>query len=228
LDCKEEKCSQVLAQAPQSIDHLCKKCKEHFTYLLECLDEIGIAYEINPGLVRGLDYYTKTVFELWSKDDKEGKTALGGGGRYDYLVEMLGGRATSAVGFAIGADRVVEEMKQKGVKGYTPPRPKVFLAQLGDTAKMKSLRIFQELEKAGIPVAESFGRGNLRTQLKRANQFEVDLVLIMGQREALDETVIVKDMIGGNQETVALNKVVGDVKKKLSKIKKAKKKLEDN
>ncbi|MFO7807360.1 MAG: histidine--tRNA ligase [Candidatus Moraniibacteriota bacterium] len=223
LDCKEEKCAQVLSQAPQSIDHLCKKCKAHFTYLLECLDEIKISYEINPKLVRGLDYYTRTVFELWSQDDQDGKNSLGGGGRYDYLVEKMGGKKTSAVGFAIGADRVVEEMKNKGIKGYSPPGPKVFLAQLGSMAKMKSLLIFQELEKAGIPVAESFGKGNLKTQLKRANQFGVDLVLIIGQREALDETVIVKDMIGGNQEVIALEKVVDDVKKKLNKIKKEKK-----
>jgi len=220
LDCKEEKCTQVIAQAPQSVDHLCPDCKKHFTFLLECLDELKIAYAINPHLVRGLDYYTKTVFEIWAKDDEEGRTALGGGGRYDYLVEKLGGKKTPAVGFAAGMDRLVEEMKKRKIKGLKPPQPKVFLAQLGDLAKMKSLSVFQGLEKAGITVAESFGRGNLKAQLKKANQMGVELVLIMGQRESLDETVIVKDMIGGNQEVVTLKKAVKEVKKKLDKIKK--------
>jgi len=220
LDCKEEKCIQVVAQAPQSVDHLCLDCKKHFTFLLECLDELKIAYTINSHLVRGLDYYTKTVFEIWAKDDEEGRIALGGGGRYDYLVEKLGGKKTPAVGFAAGMDRLVEEMKKRKIKGLKSAEPKVFLAQLGDLAKMKSLSIFQGLEKAGITVVESFGRGNLKSQLKKANQLKVDLVLIMGQRESLDETVIVKDMIGGNQEVVILKKAVNEVKKKLDKIKK--------
>ncbi len=220
LDCKEEKCCQVISQAPQSVDHLCKDCKKHFTFLLECLDQIGISYEIDSGLVRGLDYYTRTVFEIFSGEDKEKKTALGGGGRYDYLVEKLGGKKTSAIGFAMGMDRIIEEMKEKDVKGYNPPRPKVFLAQLGDMAKMKSLKVFQDLEKAGITVAESFGKGGLRTQLKRADKIGAEVVLIIGQREALDETVIVKEMLGGNQETVSFDKIVNDVKKKLDKIKK--------
>ena len=220
LDCKEEKCTQVVAQAPQSVDHLCADCKKHFTYLLECLDELKITYSINPHLVRGLDYYTKTVFELWAHDDQEGRVALGGGGRYDYLIEKLGGKKTPAVGFAAGMDRLVDAMKERGVSGIKTSKPKVFLAQLGDLAKMKSLTIFQGLEKAGISVAESFGRGNLKAQLKKADQLQVDLVLIMGQRESLDETVIIKDMVGGNQEVVTLEKVVAEVKKKLEKIKK--------
>jgi len=220
LDCKEEKCTQVVAQAPQSVDHLCADCKKHFTYLLECLDELKIVYSINPLLVRGLDYYTKTVFEFWSHDDQEGRLALGGGGRYDYLIEKLGGKKTPAVGFAAGMDRLVDTMKDRGISGIKSSKPKVFLAQLGDLAKMKSLSIFQDLEKAGISVVESFGRGNLKAQLKKADQLNVDLVLIMGQRESLDETVIVKDMVGGNQEVVTLEKVVVEVKKKLEKIKK--------
>ena len=220
LDCKEEKCTQVVAQAPQSVDHLCSECKDHFTFLLECLDELKITYTINPHLVRGLDYYTKTVFEIWAKDDEEGRTALGGGGRYDYLVEKLGGKGTPAVGFAAGIDRLVDEMKKRDIKGIKGSEPKVFLAQLGDLAKMKSLSIFQGLEKAGVTVAESFGKGNLKAQLKKANQLGVELVLIMGQRESLDETVILKDMVGGNQEVVTLKKIVPEVKKKLDKIKK--------
>lgn len=216
LDCKEDKCMQVVAQAPQTIDHLCPDCKKHFTSLLECLDEIDVMYEINTRLVRGLDYYTRTVFEIWSTSTEDGaKSALGGGGRYDYLVETLGGQHTPAVGFAQGMDRIVLEMRKVNAKAYYPPLPKVYLAQLGDLAKKKSLRVFEELEKNGIMVAESFGRGGLKAQLRQANQLNVEIVLILGQKEALDETVIMKDMASGSQEVVTFQKVVGEVKKKL-------------
>ena len=216
LDCKEEKCTQVVHQAPQTIDHLCEDCKAHFTMLLESLDEIEVPYVLNPRLVRGLDYYTKTVFEFWPGEDEEGaQSALGGGGRYDYLVRSLGGNDTPGVGFACGMDRLVLEMVKQNVKAYYPPMPKVYLAQLGDLAKKKSLKIFEELEKSGIMVAESFGRGNLRTQLRQANQLDAAIVLILGQREALDETVILKDMESGSQEVVTFRKVVADVKKRL-------------
>ena len=181
LDCKEDKCVQVVSQAPQTIDHLCADCKKHFTSLLECLDEIEVTYEINPRLVRGLDYYTKTVFEIWASNTEEGaRSALGGGGRYDYLAEILGGHPTPAVGFAQGIDRIVMEMQKTNAKAYYPPTPKVYLAQLGELAKKKSLRIFEELEKSGIMVAESFGRGGLKAQLRQANQMKVEVVLILG------------------------------------------------
>ena len=216
LDCKEDKCVQVVSQAPQTIDHLCDNCKQHFTFLLECLDEIEIPYELNPRLVRGLDYYTKTVFEIWPKNTEEGnQSALGGGGRYDYLVELLGGMPTPAVGFAGGIDRIVGEMSKLNVEAYYPPLPRVYLAQLGDLAKKKSLKIFEEIERSGIVVAESFGRGSLKSQLRQANHLNVEIVLIIGQREALDETVILKDMRSGSQEIVTFEKVVKEVKKRL-------------
>ncbi len=225
LDCKEEKCTQVVNQAPQTIDHLCDECKTHFMTLLECLDEIEVPYTINSRLVRGLDYYTKTVFEFWSGDDEEGsQSSLGGGGRYDYLVETLGGHSTPGVGFASGIDRMIMEMKKQNADAYYPPRPKVYLAQLGDMGKKKSLRIFDELERSGIMVAESFGKGSLKTQLRQANKLNTDIVLIIGQREALDETVILKDMISGSQEVVTFKKVVDEVKKRIKKIAKMKKK----
>ena len=160
LDCKEEKCTQVVGQAPQTVDHLCSDCKTHFTLLLEYLDEIQIAYSLRPQLVRGLDYYTKTVFEFFTEDDEGAQSALGGGGRYDNLVGILGGPETPGVGFACGMDRLVRVMQENESEPYLPPAPKVYLAQLGDAAKKKSLRIFEELNRAGVMIAESFGRGN--------------------------------------------------------------------
>lgn len=215
LDCKEDKCSQVAAAAPQSIDHLCDECHIHFKTLLEYLDELDLPYIINPRLVRGLDYYTKTVFEIWSAGEDGKKLSLGGGGRYDKLIKFMGGEDTPAIGFAVGLERIITEMKRVHAKPYKPPRPKVFLAQLGNLAKKKSLKLFSELEKNGILLAESFGRGSLKSQLKVANKLGVEITLILGQKETLDGTVIVKNMITGVQETVSADKLVDLIKKKL-------------
>ncbi len=217
LDCKEEKCSRVVAQAPQMLDHLCEECRTHFTTLMECLDELDISYDLNPRLVRGLDYYAKTVFEFWTKDKDGAQNSLGGGGRYDYLIKTLGGEDTSGIGFAGGMDRWVGEMQKQEVKVQNPASPRVFLAQLGDLAKKKSLRAFEALEKSGIVAAESFGRGNLKSQLRQADKLKSEIVLIIGQREALDETVILKDMISGSQEVITFKKIVDEVKKRLKK-----------
>ncbi|KKP80227.1 MAG: Histidine-tRNA ligase [Candidatus Moranbacteria bacterium GW2011_GWF2_35_39] len=215
LDCKEDKCSQVAALAPQSVDHLCEDCRNHFKTLLEYLDELDLPYIINPHLVRGLDYYTKTVFEILSSAEEGKKLSLGGGGRYDKLIKIMGGEDTPAIGFAIGVERIVAEMKRVQAKPYKPPRPKVFLAQLGNLAKKKSLKLFSELERNGILTAESFGRGSLKSQLKVANRLKVEFTLILGQKETLDGTVIVKNMATGAQETVSADKLIDLVKKKI-------------
>lgn len=213
LDCKEDKCVQVAATAPQSIDHLCGECRVHFKNLLEYLDELDLPYVINPRLVRGLSYYTKTVFEIWSSDEEGKKHSLGGGGRYDNLISELGGEQTPAIGFGLGMDRLVAEMKRVHAKFYVESKPRVFLAQLGDLAKKKSLKVFAELQKNGILTAESFGRGSLKSQLRVADRLGVEITLIIGQKEALDETIIIKDMVSGTQETVTAEKLVNAVKK---------------
>jgi len=213
LDCKEDKCIQVAATAPQSIDRLCTECRVHFKSLLEYLDELDLPYVINPRLVRGLSYYTKTVFEIWSGDEEGKKHSLGGGGRYDNLIEELGGEHTPAIGFGLGMDRLVQEMKRVHAKMYIEPKPRVFLAQLGDLAKKKSLNVFAELQKNGILTAESFGRGSLKSQLRVADRLGVEITLIIGQKEALDETVIVKDMVSGTQETVNHERLIVAVRK---------------
>ena len=213
LDCKEDKCAQVGANAPQTVDHLCPECHTHFKNLLEYLDELNLPYIINNRLVRGLDYYTRTVFEIWVEEEGGKNYSLGGGGRYDRLIKMLGGENTPAIGFGLGLDRVVIEMKRINAKIYKAPAPRVFLAQLGELAKKKSLNMFAELERNGIAVAESFGRGSLKSQLRVADRLKVEITLIIGQKEALDGTVIVKNMKTGSQETVTNEKIVAAVKK---------------
>ncbi len=215
LDSKDEKTIQVMSHAPQPLDYLDQESRDHFKHLLEYLDELELPYSINTRLVRGLDYYTRTVFEIRSTDENGKGYSLGGGGRYDRLVESLGGEATPAIGFALGIDRIVLEMKRTQVKPYVEPKPRVFLAQLGSMAKKKSLRLFSELEKNGVLVAESFGRGTLKSQLRVANRLGVEVTIILGQKEVLDGTAIVKDMVSGTQETVVQEKLVDAVKKLL-------------
>lgn len=215
FDSKDEKCIEICSQAPKIIDHLDKESRDHFKSLLEYLDELELPYVINPTLVRGLDYYNRTVFEIYSTDEEGKRHALGGGGRYDYLAENLDGEFTPAIGLGLGMDRLVLEMKRLKAKEYQMPRPRVFLAQLGDLAKKKSLKIFAEIEKAGILVAESFGRGALKSQLIQATKLGVDVTLIIGQKEAIDGTIILKDMLTGTQETIIKEKIVIELKKHL-------------
>lgn len=220
LDCKEEKCQPVKSQAPQLVDHLCEECKSHFKEVLEFLDEVELPYRLNPYLVRGLDYYTKTVFEIM-EDNEEGQKigSLVGGGRFDALVKLLGGKDTPACGAALGAERVVQVIKERSKKETVRSEqlPKVFLAQLGDLAKRKSLKMFEEFRKAKIPISESLAKDSLKTQLRAADKAGADYTLILGQREALEETIIIRDMKNSRQETVKSEKAVREIQKRLKK-----------
>ncbi len=217
FEATDDKTMQVCSGAPQAIDHLDKESRDHFKNLLEYLDELDLPYMIDPALDRGINYYTQTIFEVFVIDKDGTRHALGGGGRYNDLVESLGGEPTPAIGFAFGVDRLVAEMRRLKAKAYMPPEPRVYLAQIGDLAKKKSLRIFSDIESAGILVAESFGRGNLKEQMEQATKMKVDIVVIVGQKEALDGTVILKDMHTGTQETITSDKVVCSVKDALKK-----------
>ena len=218
LDCKEEKCQPVKVQAPQMIDHLCEECHKHFREVLEFLDEIELPYHLNPYLVRGLDYYTKTVFEIFENTEEGQKQgALAGGGRYDALVKLLGGKDTPASGGAAGIERIIALMKAKGIKFLEPAPAKVFLAQLGNLAKRKSLKILEDFRRQKILISESFGRDSLKAQLARANKIGAKYALILGQKEALEGTIIIRDMATGRQETVKLEKVVREMEKRLKK-----------
>jgi len=218
LDCKEEKCQPIKAQAPQLIDHLCKECHWHFKEVLEFLDELELPYRLNLYLVRGLDYYTKTVFEI-SEDTEEGRKqgALVGGGRYDTLVKLLGRKDVPACGGSAGIERIINLMKGKKIRLRLFPKPKIFLAQIGNLAKRKSLKIIEEFRKAKIEVAESFGRDSLKAQLNRANRMGVKFTLILGQKEALEGTIIIRNMKAGNQELVKLDKIIKVMEKHLKK-----------
>ncbi len=218
LDCKKEKCQKIKAGAPQFIDHLCDECHDHFKQVLEYLDELDLPYNLNPYLVRGLDYYTKTVFEI-SEDTKEGELqgSLMGGGRYDNLVKLLGGKDVPACGVASGIERIINLMKIRDIKPSKPAEAKVFLAQLGVLAKRRSLKLFEKFRKARIKVAESFGKDSLKSQLRTADRLGIRYVLIFGQKEALEETVTIKDMKTGTQKPVKLKNIVKEIQKRIKK-----------
>jgi len=225
LDCKEEKCQPIISQAPQLLDHLCEECHRHFKEVLEFLDELELPYQFSPHLVRGLDYYTKTVFEIFIEEkptmgeatEPSIKNALAGGGRYDALSKLLGGRDTPGCGGAAGIERMIALMKTRKITLKKIEEPEIYLAQIGNLAKRKSLRLFEEFRKANIRVAESFSRDSLKAQLKMADRIGAKYTLILGQKEALEGTIIIRDMASGRQETIKLERVVKEMEKKLKK-----------
>lgn len=217
LDCKEEKCMPLISTAPHTVDYLCESCHNHFRSVLEFLDELEIPYILNPYLVRGLDYYTKTVFEFWPEEESGRQGALGGGGRYDYLVKILGGKDTPAVGGGCGIERMVAHLKLQNQKTVLPVAPKIFLIQLGDLAKRKGLKLFEELRKDNIYITESFSKDSIKTQLRLADKAGAKIALILGQQEVLDKTIIIRDMTVGMQETIKQDNLVKELKKRLAK-----------
>jgi histidyl-tRNA synthetase len=213
LDCK--KCIKIKERAPQIMDYLCKKCREDFKNVLEFLEEVKIPYDLNPYLVRGLDYYTSTVFEFYAKQKEEDTIfALGGGGRYDGLSVLLGDEERPATGVAIGVERTALLMKQNGVK-ITKERPKIFIAQLGDLAKKRCLKMFEELKEANIPAVESFGQDSLKSQMNRADKIGAEIVILVGKEEAAEDRAIIRNMNSGEQEKVKMEEIVKEIKKRL-------------
>ncbi len=213
LDCKT--CKKIKESAPQIVDYICDSCKEEFTMILEFLGELNIPYDLNPFLVRGLDYYSGTVYEFFATQKEESSNlALGGGGRYDGLSALLGDEERSATGAAIGVERTIMLMKENGVK-IKKEVPAVFIAQLGDLAKKKCFKLFEDFIKAKISIAENFGQDSLKGQLGKANRMGAKIVIIIGKEEAANDRAIVRNMDTGEQEKVKMKEVIEEVKKRL-------------
>lgn len=212
LDSKEEKTITVNENAPDAISHLCSACKKHFKEVLEYLEEMNIPYNLNKNLVRGLSYYTRTVFEIYTENTQGENTSLvqiASGGRYDYLAKQLGSKKdVPAVGFSIGVDRVVSMPWYKKLSPRIIKKPKMYFIQLGSEAKLKSLNIVETLRKAHIPIAQSLSKDSLGSQLAIAERLAIPYALIFGVKEAIDNTVIVRDMSNRSQETVKLDKLL--------------------
>lgn len=227
LDCKNEKCLTIKIEAPNILDRLCSNCRNHLKIVLEYLDETALSYTLNPLLVRGLDYYNRTVFEIFcertEKESAQKETdaiqpagfAIASGGRYDYLAEMLEQDKLSAIGGSIGVERIIEIMKSQGISAAMPIPADVFLIHMGEEAKKKSIVIFEKLRESGIKVAESFGKESLKSQLRVADKSRAALALILGQKEVFEESIIIRNMKTGTQETVPFAKISDEVKKRL-------------
>lgn len=218
LDCKEESCQQLLSEVPQIADCLSDESRNHFAKVLEYLDELNIPYNFNPYLVRGLNYYNDTVFEFWPINDDgvvQNKLALAGGGRYDNLIESFGGFPTPSVGMAIGMERLVAKIKDKLILPNLKEEV-VFLAQLGEQAKIKSLILFEELRLAGFNVRQSFSTDSLKSQMEEATRLNAKVSLILGKKEVMDETILLRDMESGVQETVSFKKIKDRLEKKVN------------
>ena len=231
LDCKEEKCAELKKDAPQMIEYVCEDCKKHFREVLEYLDKLGVSYYLNPHLVRGLDYYSRTVFELLleppavkreeAKTEEETKESIApnpglavtAGGRYDYLSEMLGGKKYSGVGAAMGSDRLVDELAKMRPEIAKASAPKIFLVQLGPLAKQQSLVMLEEFRNMRLSVSSSLAKDSLKAQLRLADVAGAQFALILGQKEAIDGTIIIRDMRSGVQETVQQAKIAEHLKK---------------
>lgn len=212
LDCKEEGCQELKNEAPVILNFLCESCRDHFKKVLEYLDELKLPYIVDSYLVRGLDYYNRTVFEIFVEGFN---FAVAAGGRYDFLAEMLKLGKLSAVGSTVGIDRVVEILKASGKAAVPKNQPRVFLIHIGDEAKKRALSLVEELREANIKVSESLGRESLKSQLRIADKEKSDLALILGQKEVFEESIIIRDMKNSVQENVPLKKLVEEVKKRL-------------
>lgn len=217
FSCPEPKCQELKEDVPQIIDHLCEGCKNHFIKVLEYLDELELPYILNPYLVRESDYGTRTVFELWPEEAEKVTQPLAKGGRYDDLVESLGGEPTPACGFAVEMEPIVSRIREKDLPVAEKEVYEVFLAQLGEQARRKALVLFEDLREKGIKVAEGFSQTGLKPQLEMATNLDVKLALILGHKEVLDGTIMIRDMEGGVQEIVNFNKIALEVQRRLRK-----------
>jgi histidyl-tRNA synthetase len=193
------------------VEHLCPECAEHFKRLKRYLELLGLPFVVNHHLVRGLDYYTRTVFEIQPKDGGAQST-LAGGGRYDDLIEQLGGKPTPALGFAAGMERIILNLKKQKVAVPLLPQPQVFIAYLGNEAKDEAIKLASNLRQAGVGVIEALGDKSLKSQLRQANSLGVRYAVIIGEEEVKTGTVILRDMTSAEQKSVPPSELKGWLK----------------
>jgi histidyl-tRNA synthetase len=207
LDCKQESCQPVIAAAPAMSDYLCDDCRDHFAALRRYLDALDIPYRLDPHLVRGLDYYTRTVFEIQPRGGGAQST-IGAGGRYDGLIEELGGKPTPAMGFATGIDRIVLNLKQQQTDVPPAPSPCAYVACQTPTARDAAVRLASLLRREGIATVLAAGDRSLKSQMRQASTLGAAWVLILGERELAGGTVQLRNMADAGQRQVTESEAV--------------------
>lgn len=210
LDCKNEDCQILASMAPKYDDFLDEESKDYYQKVKELLTELGIKYTENKKLVRGLDYYSDTVFEFWDKHEGA-QNAIGGGGRYDGLAEHLGGQRTESVGVAFGLDRVVAHLQAAGITPPEKDKVHVYVACLGEIAKRKAVKILADLHDRGVHALGAMGKTSMKAQLRMADKFNVDWTIILGEVEVREGIFILRNMERGAQETFPLDDVVDKI-----------------
>lgn len=200
LDCKEPQDQAKIAAAPKIAAYLCEPCREHFAAVQRLLAAYNVSWTLNPLLVRGLDYYTRTVFEFTSGIDK---TALGGGGRYDGLAELLGGQPTPGIGFGAGVERIILELKRQNIAPPVEERPTAFVVYLGKAPELKdaAVQITAQLRRAGIKTDMSYGERSPKAQMKQANASGAAYAVIIGEAELAEDSITIKDLQAEGMDT---------------------------
>lgn len=209
LDCKSPVCSKIAQGAPKITDYLCDECKEHFASVQKYLDAAGVEYTVNPTIVRGLDYYTKTVFEFVT-DFIGAQGTVCGGGRYDGLIEELGGKHLPSLGFAMGIERLLMLMDKQGIEIPKPSTCDLYVAVMGESASLKSFEIIKAVRSCGL-IAETdiVGRG-LRAQMKYADKIGAKFSMVLGDNEIEQGKAVIKNMSSGEQTEIVLDDTFAD------------------
>ena len=207
LDCKSPICSEIAKDAPVVLDYLCDECKEHFEKTKSYLDAMNIEYIVNPQIVRGLDYYTKTVFEFVA-DSIGAQGTVCGGGRYDGLIEELGGQHTPSLGFGMGLERLQLVMEAQGCEFPEPSRPDLFIVAMGDKATLKAVEIAKDMRDEGYSVVYDLNGRSLRAQMKYADKISAKYNVVIGDNEVDTKSAVLKDMATGEQSNISLETFV--------------------
>lgn len=207
LDCKSPVCSEIAKDAPVVLDYLCDECKEHFEKTKSYLDAMNIEYIVNPQIVRGLDYYTKTVFEFVA-DSIGAQGTVCGGGRYDGLIEELGGQHTPSLGFGMGLERLQLVMEAQGCEFPEPSRPDLFIVAMGDKATLKAVEIAKDMRDEGYSVVYDLNGRSLRAQMKYSDKINAKYNVVIGDNEVDTKSAVLKDMATGEQSNISLETFV--------------------
>ena len=215
LDCKEDGCKAVAKGAPTTIEAACDNCSTHFNQLLGYLDAVGISYEIDTNLVRGLDYYVRTAFEVVINSVGSAQNALCGGGRYNGMVEQFGGDDMPGIGYAMGMERLLLTLKEQGIELPVGNHPDVYIAPLGDAAQKEAFVLTQALRSRNIYTEKDYLGKSLKAQMKAADRFQVKYCIIIGDSELEKGIAVVREMATGEQHEVLLSQLVEDLEGRL-------------
>jgi histidyl-tRNA synthetase len=218
IDCKEERCQQQITDIPFILENICEECSDHFDKFKEALDLIGLEYTVDPRIVRGLDYYTKTAFEIVT-DTIGAQGTVCGGGRYDGLVEQIGGPNTPGVGFGMGIERLLLVLEKAGIEIPTPPSMELFIIGLGEAGLKEAVRLIHKLRDNNIKCDKDYAGRSLKAQMKYANKMNARYITVIGEDEINNNKIKIKNMENGSEEEIQLNQLLEYMKNKQQEVK---------